>query len=111
MLLHGNVRSFVSDATWYGSCFFGGFVWEHVVPLKSLLLLRDVTGEALFSSAVAWFCIEMESVVTPLIVVVEPSLGELSPGLPGAVRSGEMHKDKASATSAPSHPVREELDA
>ncbi len=26
---------FVSDATWVGSCFFGGFVWKHVVSLKS----------------------------------------------------------------------------
>ncbi len=24
---------------------FGGFVWKHVVSLKSLLLLRDVTGK------------------------------------------------------------------
>ncbi len=35
---------FVSDATWVGSCFFGGFVWKHVVPLKSLLLLFDAPG-------------------------------------------------------------------
>ncbi len=27
---------FVSDATWVGLCFFGGFVWKHVVSLKSL---------------------------------------------------------------------------
>ncbi len=43
--------------------------------------------------------------------VVEPGPGKLSPGLPGAERSGETHTDKASATSAPSGPVREELDA
>ncbi len=42
--------------------------------------------------------------------VVEPGPGELSTGLPGAKRSGEMHTDKASATSAPSRPVQEELD-
>ncbi len=30
---HGNVRSFVSDATWFSLCFFVGFVCEHVVPL------------------------------------------------------------------------------
>ncbi len=41
MLLHVNV----SDATWVGSCFSGGCVWEHVVSLETLLLLRDVTGE------------------------------------------------------------------
>ncbi len=35
--------------------------------------------------------------------------GELSSGLPGAERSGKMHTDEASATSAPSRPVREEL--
>ncbi len=29
----------------------------------ALLLLRDVTGKALFRSAVAWFCVEMESAV------------------------------------------------
>ncbi len=27
----------------------------------ALLLLHDVTGKALFRSAVAWFCVEMES--------------------------------------------------
>ncbi len=27
----------------------------------ALLLLGDVTGKALFRSAVAWFCVEMES--------------------------------------------------
>ncbi len=27
----------------------------------ALLLLRDVTGKALLRSAVAWFCVEMES--------------------------------------------------
>ncbi len=43
--------------------------------------------------------------------VVEPGPGELSPGLPGAEWSREMHTDEASATSAPSHPVQEELDA
>ncbi len=43
--------------------------------------------------------------------VVEPGPGELSPGLPGAERLREMHTDEASATSAPSHPVQEELDA
>ncbi len=34
--------------------------------------------------------------------VVEPGPGKLSPGLPGAERSGKIHTDKASATSAPS---------
>ncbi len=29
----------------------------------ALLLLRDVTGEGLLRSAVAWFCVEMESAV------------------------------------------------
>ncbi len=29
----------------------------------ALLLLRDITGKALLRSAVAWFCVEMESVV------------------------------------------------
>ncbi len=43
--------------------------------------------------------------------VIEPGPGELSPGLPGAERSGEKHTDEASATSAPSRPVREQLDA
>ncbi len=45
--------------------------------------------------------------------VVEPFPGELSPGLPGAERSGKMHTDKALAMSALSHPVcsLEELDA
>ncbi len=33
------------------------------------------------------------------------------PGHRGAEWSGQMHTDEASATSAPSHPVREELDA
>ncbi len=33
--------------------------------------------------------------------VIEPGPGELSPGLPGAEQSGEMHKDEALATSAP----------
>ncbi len=42
--------------------------------------------------------------------VVEPGPGELSPGLPGAERSGEKHTDEASAISAPSRPVREELE-
>ncbi len=42
--------------------------------------------------------------------VVEPSPGELSPGLPGAERSGEKHTDEASAISAPSCPVREDLE-
>ncbi len=42
--------------------------------------------------------------------VVESGSGELSPWLPGAER-GEMHPDEASVTSAPSLPVREELDA
>ncbi len=37
--------------------------------------------------------------------------GELSPVLPGAERSEEMHTHKASAASVSSHPVREELDA
>ncbi len=46
----------------------GGFVWKHVVSLKTLLLLRDVTGKALLSSAVVWFCFEMESVVTLLVL-------------------------------------------
>ncbi len=31
-------------------------------------LLRDVTGDALFSSAVAWFCVEIESVITLLVL-------------------------------------------
>ncbi len=43
--------------------------------------------------------------------VVEPGPGELSPGHPGAEQSREMHTDEASATSAPSRPVQEELDA
>ncbi len=38
--------------------------------------------------------------------VVKPGPGELSPGLPGAERSGEMHTDEATPTSAPSRPVR-----
>ncbi len=42
--------------------------------------------------------------------VVEPGPGKLSPGLLGAERSGEKHTDETSATSALSHPVREELD-
>ncbi len=60
---------FVSDATWVGSCFFGGFVWKHVVPLKSLLLLRDVTGKPCWSTEAVWcwFCIEMESVVMLMV--------------------------------------------
>ncbi len=29
--------------------------------------MRDVTGKALFRSAVAWFCVEMESVVELLV--------------------------------------------
>ncbi len=36
---------FVSGVTWVGSCFSGGFVWKRVVSLKTLLLLREVTGE------------------------------------------------------------------
>ncbi len=59
---------FVSGVTWVGSCFSGGFVRKHVVSLKTLLLLRDVTGKALLSSAVIWFCFEMESVVTLLVL-------------------------------------------
>ncbi len=59
---------FVSGVTWVGSCLSGGFVWKHVVSLKTLLLLRDVTGKALLSSAVVWFCFEMESVVTLLVL-------------------------------------------
>ncbi len=42
--------------------------------------------------------------------VIETGPGELSPGLPGADKSGKMHTDEASATSASSRPVREELD-
>ncbi len=34
----------------------------------------------------------------------------LSPGIPAAERLGKMHTDEASATSAPSLPVQEELD-
>ncbi len=40
-------------------------LWESA---GSPSLLRDVTGEALFSSAVAWFCVEIESVVTLLVL-------------------------------------------
>ncbi len=43
--------------------------------------------------------------------VLEPGPGELSPGHPGAEQSREMHTDEASAMSAPSRPVQEELDA
>ncbi len=34
----------------------------------ALSLLRDVTGKALFRSAVAWFCVEMESIVELLVL-------------------------------------------
>ncbi len=34
----------------------------------ALSLLRDVTGKALFWSAVAWFCVEMESIVELLVL-------------------------------------------
>ncbi len=44
VLLHGNVRFFCLGFQRL-VCVFGGFVWKHVVSLKSLLLLRDVTGE------------------------------------------------------------------
>ncbi len=48
--------------------FLHGFIGEHVVSFENLrcfaLLLRDVTGEALFSSAVAWFCFEMEMLLS-----------------------------------------------
>ncbi len=36
--------------------------------LRCMLLLRDVTGEALFSSAFAWLCIEIESIVMLLVL-------------------------------------------
>ncbi len=41
---------------------------SNVLLWESPLLLRDVTGEALFSSAVAWLCVEIESAVTLLVL-------------------------------------------
>ncbi len=86
--------SFVSSATWVGSCFSGGFVWKHVVSLKTLLLLRDVTGKAPLSSAVVWFFVEMDSVLCcwfcdvteSLIGFSQPVLRRESSGLASGLR-------------------------
>ncbi len=101
---------FVSGATWVGSCFSGGFVWKHVVTLKTLLLLRDVTGKALLSSAVVWFFVEMDSVLCcwfcdvteSLIGFSQPVLRRESSGLASGSRwramEGRSKRERATQT-------------